>query len=373
MRVRTIMALLLMLAASPALAQAPSAVAEIFLPGAGRAVGLAALDGGGAVIAVSAPVGPRVLRLDGRRRIVEDWTLSGSDAWPRAVVALPGAAAMVAGPARPVGFEHGVAVWRFVLADDGGLRQDWMRRFQRTSLDQAAGAVGLEDGGMVVAGSSGGAEGATVGVWVLRLAADGDVVWRRMAFPVADGGVLRATAVTRDPASGDILVAAYGSPGEHDPGASWILRFDLVGNERGQIVLDDAGDQHPAVLAGSDGGAFLVGGWVNSVEDATRSWAWLRRVETNGTVAWARSWQENSRSGAIHAAVALPDGGALVVGERDGQGWIARIGASGQTVWDKSVGGERLDSAALLRDGSVLATGESANAKGRPWAVRIQP
>ena len=66
-----------------------------------------------------------------------------------------GAAALMAGPADPPGFEHGIAVWRLQLAADGHLKQDWLRRFRRTALDGGTGIVALEDGGLVVAGRTG--------------------------------------------------------------------------------------------------------------------------------------------------------------------------------------------------------------------------
>ncbi|MBX9634419.1 MAG: hypothetical protein K2X44_05495, partial [Magnetospirillum sp.] len=118
----------LMLAAMPVAAQGPRALTEWVLPGGGQAESVGTTTDGGLAVAGRVGGAPRVVHLDADGKVVDDWTLPGSDSWPRAIATPPGAVAVVAGPSDPPGHEHGIAVWRFQLGADGHLKQDWMRR-----------------------------------------------------------------------------------------------------------------------------------------------------------------------------------------------------------------------------------------------------
>jgi hypothetical protein len=359
MRILTAFAALFMLAASPVPAQGLRIMTDRMI-GSGTADGVAVLDDGSVVVVGRAGNAPRVLRFDARWRVQDDWTLPGSDAWPRAAAALPGAVAVVAGPADPPGYERGIAVWRLALDGDGRLRQDWLRRFRRTALDGGTGAVALDDGGLVVTGWSGGKGGAGAGGWVLRLGADGEAAWRRMVLPFTEDGVFEASAAARA-ANGDVLVAAYGAPAVGEPGGVWVLRFDAAGKDYAQKVVDELADEHPQALAAFADNGFALAGWATPPDEPDKRAGWLARVDGTGALAWERAWSEPGA--AIEALAALPDGGMLVAGTQRGEGWLARIDAAGATQWERRLGGagSRLAGLAVLPDGRAVAVGR----KGR--------
>ncbi|MCR6629539.1 MAG: hypothetical protein NVV74_05465 [Magnetospirillum sp.] len=343
----------------------PGSLAEWMLSGNGAAVGIGAVGESGLAVAVRGPAGPRLIQLDGKGRTLEDWTLPGSDAQPRAVAAPPGAVALVAGPAEPPGHEHGIAVWRLQSGADGRLKQDWLRRFRRTALDGASGAVALEDGGVVVVGRTG-AEGA----WVLRLDAEGEAAWRRLASPIAPDGVFEAHAAALAP-DGDVLVAAYGAAATHEPGGVWLLRFDRNGTDRAQTVIDEAEDEHPEAVAAFADGGVAVAGWTLAVADGTRApaaeaRAWLMRLDGTGRIAWDHRWPGGL--GRIQAVAALADGSMLVAGQVAGTALLARLDAAGASLWEWRRPGGALHALTLLPDGGAAAAGER---RGRPWVVRF--
>lgn len=346
MRTIAALAALLMLAATGAHAQGPRVLAEWLLPGGG-ADAVAVAPNGDLVVAGRTGKAPRLVRFDSRGRKAEDWMLPGSDARPRALVSPPGALAIVAGPSDPPGHEHGIAVWRLHVAEDGQISQDWLRRFRRTALDGASGAVALEDGGLVVAGSTGGQGGA----WLLKLDADGDAVWRRLALPYADGPFeARAAALA---ANGDVLVAAYGAPAPDVAGGAWVMRFGLDGSDRAQVVVDEDGDEHPFALA-----AFADNGW--AVAGRKGSTPWLVRCDGQGLIKWDHSW---TQPGTVNALLALPDGSVVAAGT----GFVARLDADGKVVWEKRMAGV-VRALALLPDGVVAAAGER---NGQMWVLKL--
>lgn len=358
-------AALAMLAASPGLAQGPRVVADRLI-GPGSAEAVAVLDDGSLVVAGRSAAGPRVVHLDGRGRVKDDWTLPGSDSVPRAAAALPGAVALVAGPADPPGHEHGMAVWRLSLGADGRLKQDWLRRFRRTALDGGTGAVALDDGGLVVTGWSG--KGAGNGAWVLRLDVDGETAWRRLALPFSEDGLFEANAAARA-VNGDVLVAAYGTAAAGEPGGVWVLRFDAGGKDYAQKVVDELADEHPEALAAFDDGGFAVGGWAAQPGEPERRAGWLARVDGLGKLAWERAWNEPGTT--INALAPLPDGGVLAVGRQAGEGWAVRLDAAGATLWERKLGGpgSALAGLALLADGRAAAVGSKGRAQ--MWLISL--
>lgn len=373
MRFRAALTAVMMVAAMPVAAQGPRMLTEWVLPGAGQAESVGATADGGLTVAGHTSAGPRVVHLDANNKVVDDWVLPGSDSWPRAMATPPGAVAVVASPADPPGHDHGIAVWRFQLGRDNHLKQDWMRRFRRTALDGGTGAVALDDGGLVVVGWTGGAQG---GAWILRLDADGESAWRRLALATDTDGVFQARAATLS-AIGDVLVAAYSAPSIADPGGVWLMRFDLTGKDYEQKVIDEADDEHPeAVVAFADGG-LAVAGWTLAVTEgvkapADKAMAWVVRLNERGDIAWDHRWDEGR--GRVNAMAALSDGGVLVAGELAGEGLLARLDSSGAILWQRRLGkrGASFKALARLGDGSFAAVGaKQVGGQPRMWIARL--
>jgi outer membrane protein assembly factor BamB len=205
---------------------------------------------------------------------------------------------------------------------------------------------------------------------VLRLDAEGDAAWRRLASPIAPDGVFEARAAARA-ASGDVLVAAYGAPAADEPGGIWVLRFDQGGTDRAQTVIDEADDEHPEALAAFADGGVAVAGWTLAVSDGNRApkqqaQAWMVRLDASGHIAWDHRWPGGP--GRIEAVAALDDGGVVVAGQVAGAGLLARLDDSGKTVWEWRRHGAALHALTLLPDGMAAAAGDRHN---RMWVVRF--
>ncbi|MGE5546637.1 MAG: hypothetical protein ACM33T_07065 [Solirubrobacterales bacterium] len=357
----------MMLAATGARAQGPRVAAEWLGTETGSAGGVAITTDGGIVAAGRGAHGPRIVRFGSGLRVLEDWSIPGSDAWPKAVAAPPGAVAVVAGPADPVGREHGIAVWRLRLEHDGRLGQDWMRRFRRSALDGGTGAVALDDGGLVVVGWTGGRDGPNGGAWMLRLDPDGEPTWRRLALPVVADGVFEARAAARTE-DGGLLVAAYGAPAAGVAGGAWVMHFDGDGKELSQVVVDEAADEQPlAVAALAEGWA--VAGRIGPAEGTGASEAWLVRCSDAGRVLWERRW---SGDGRLTALAPLPDGGLLAAGALGGELFLARIDPEGASVWERRFGRGAVNGLALRADGVAVAAGEKlVSGRTRMWVAEI--
>jgi outer membrane protein assembly factor BamB len=372
--------MLMMVAAASASAQAPTHLREKVWasPGGGEATALAATADGGLLVAGRSGSAPRVVMVDDELRLRQDMILPGSDALPTAIAASPGQSAgsgaysVVAGPAKAEGHERGLAVWRLVPGEGGLLWQEWFRRFRRTALDGSAGAVGLDDGGLVATGWTGGRDRPMDGAWVLRLDSDGESAWRKLALPPVANGVFVAKAAARTE-RGDVLVAVYGAPAPGEKGGIWVLRFDLFGNDYSQKVIDEAEDERPAALVALADGGYAVAGSIAPADRPEALDAWVVRCDDKGDILWDHRWP----GGSLNGVAVLPDGGLLVAGWRAGAGgrptgFLARLEPGGKVVWEQRLGNGRLAALTVLADGAAAAAGAKGDdGRAQMWVVRF--
>jgi hypothetical protein len=136
-----------------------------------------------------------------------------------------------------------------------------------------------------------------------------------------------------------------------------------------------------SVIALPDGG-FAAAGHTNA--KGAGSWdAWVIRLDTAGGMLWERTYGGPLDDSASSIA-ALPDGGFIVAGSfhsRDrnkGDGWLLRLDAKGEVLWEKTYGGKltAFASVAALADGGFIAAGKLHERradywKSMAWIVRL--
>jgi len=178
----------------------------------------------------------------------------------------------------------------------------------------------------------------------------------------------------------------------------WIVKTD----NKGRKVWDktfggDREDILTAMVAMPDGG-FLLGGYSRSNKSGDKSEAskskksyfddyWLVRIDANGKRKWDKTFGGDGDD-ELYAIVATPDGGYMLGGlsasgksgdksesnrgDLDRLGyysydyWVIKIDASGQKVWDKTLGGNHEDlltSLLVTPDKGYLLSGTSNSEK----------
>lgn len=245
----------------------------------------------------------------------------------------------------------------------------WVRRFN--AVRGAAQGLAVNDEGLVAASGyvqqradlgAGPFTASRAGDGLLALyAADGALRWAR-SF-AGDAAELRSVAfdgrgVWAGGAFGAFVEVAGQTlrAAQHPDG--WVIRTDLLGAPRAALTLSGGGDEQVASVSvlGEDG---LVAGYYSgagrlgatSLRVATGHAGLVARVRADGSVAWRTSF--GSANTTLRGAVAMPDGGAAVVGLFSGalevgttlrsQGgfdvFVARLDAAGEVRWATSYGG----------------------------------
>jgi len=260
------------------------------------------------------------------------------------------------------------------------------------------------DGGCIVSGHRG---LNSWDVWVIALNSEGEELWSGI---YGGSGPEFGNSIVATPDGGALMA---GWTGSNDGDVStplngifdgWLVKLDALGNiEWDRTYGGSNSDQFQDILALSDGG-FLVLGVTNSMDGDINglhggSDVWLLHVDDLGNMIGSHCL---GGSGNDIARDFMPyQGDFLVAGEtysfngdvsvsydlpnstqNQGDGWLLLVKATGELVWERSVGGSSWDGlrALAVTDDGFVATGVSNStdhfvpgnvAYGDIWTIRF--
>jgi IPTL-CTERM motif len=255
----------------------------------------------------------------------------------------------------------GYDVWLVKLDADGNVV--WQRTYGGVGDDKANSVKPTLDGGYVVAGNT----ATPGGGFVLKVDAGGEATWQRT---FAANSSIQAVDVGAD---GEYIVA--GTTGR----SAWTAKLDAGGNVTWQRTYTEP---LGASLGGStiqptaDGGYVLGGPYFFGSESS-----WVAKLDAGGSIVWRRGfYSPASRTASLYApsARATPDGGYIVAGDLFsvalvGGGYVAfliKLDASGNTSWiryyylDRNFSWTRASSAEIASDGGYIMTGSISDSGG---------
>lgn len=253
----------------------------------------------------------------------------------------------------------------------------WQRVFGGRDTEQLYGVVALEGGGVAVVGHTRSSGAGESDVWVVRLDADGEIVWQR-AFGGAANDRARSIAAAPD---GGLVVAGFTRSRGAGDGDAWILRLDRDGALVWDSVYGKTGDDGAFNIIPLPGGGFAVAGYSQGL-GADAYELWVLWIDDRGWVKWERRF----RRGMFAAATALTpaaNGGLYVVGlshERSSERpniWVLHLDRYGAFVWQKTIGGLKSDGgwgvAATTDGGFVVLAATASRGAGSTdaWLMRF--
>ena len=284
--------------------------------------------------------------------------------------------------------------WVIKLDASGNIQ--WEKSFGFAGHDHAYDIVQTSDGGYFVSGfldvtgsngegDSGRSSFTAHGVgefWANKLDANGNLEWRRFFGGTNND---RAFAVTLADDGGFVLSGASesedfdisNSNGSYD---FWVLKLDMEGTLVWERALGGSGIETAESIVKTNDRSYLVVGKTNSTDgDISRtignSDLWITKINDGGKMVWEKSLGGTEFENA-ESIIALDDGGYLITGnsrsndvdvsENFGENdiWIVKIDATGSLIWEKSLGGTRIDfgfDAVETVDGDIIIVGETAS------------
>lgn len=299
--------------------------------------------------------------------------------------------------------QYGLNDYLVVRTDAAGNKL-WDQSLGGTAEDYAYAVAELADGSVVVGGSSFSLvdgnksdpnlwpAGGSPDGWIVRLNGDGTKAWDKSFggtswdyfFDLqlaADGGILAVGCSASQPGTGNKTSPNYGS---YD---AWVVMLDA----NGQITWDESyggssADELYKVRQTRDGGYVLAGFSMSPGHPSVGTkrsanyggWDyWVVRLSTNRTVLWENSYG-GSGDDYLQDITETADGGFLLGGYSaspisgnktdpaygGNDGWIVRVDANGNKLWDRSLGGSAADDVVSVSetiDGLILVGGHSAS------------
>lgn len=294
--------------------------------------------------------------------------------WITSIDLFPDGAVAASGLTNPAPNEQSAWVQLFEAGGD----LIWERKYGGDGIEWAEFLQVLPDGGLVVAGATDSQGHGDFDGWVLRLDPRGEVVWDRTF-----GGARRdrIDAVRALPDGGFIVSGDTESAGD-GPFDGWVIRLDADGDVVWEKTYGGDGRDEARFIDSLSDGGFAVAGLTTSRGAADED-AWVLRLHSSGEVVWEATVGGAAADRALELRETA-DGGIVVVGithsrgdPEDADALAFKLDREGQVVWERALGEEGEDSLwALwpLADGDVVAAGSTPRVGGEDpdaWLVTL--
>mgnify|MGYP006266138013 CR=1 FL=1 len=293
----------------------------------------------------------------------------------------------IAGFSSSKGLTNGDKDFYLVRTDMLGTKL-WERNYGGPAAEIAHCVIPLPDGGYILAGSSTG-EGGDISAnrggrdgWVIRVDADGELLWEKNYGGRLNDSFTAATLVNNN------RVLLIGSTESTD--------FDAAGNNGRtdifavMMTLDkttvwtktlggSANDEGHSVIKLRDGNLLLGGTTFSSDGDVTqnngRGDVWVIKLTPQGRILWQRTYggSKNEGANAVHETY---EGNLLIGGTTssdDGDlgnyfglydGWVVKTDEKGNIEWERNIGGSEKDefyNVGEAASGDYIAVGYTAS------------
>lgn len=263
----------------------------------------------------------------------------------------------------------GNAPFRFTV-----VRPSWAKTYGGAGSEMGNTVQATSDGGYVVAERTDSFGAGMADAWVIRLNADGDIVWQK-AFGGAGNEFARSVRQTSD---GGFVVLGYTNSFGAGGFDVWLLRLDSGGAILWQKTYGGASsDFGHSVQQTGDGGFILAG--VTSSFGAGSSDAWLIKTDVDGNVTWQKAYGGASGDSAF-SVQSLSGGGYVLGGSTNSfgsglsDGWVLRVDDAGVPVMQKCFGttaNEVFQSVRETPDGGLVAAGHGIAFGFGGWDVWV--
>jgi uncharacterized delta-60 repeat protein len=266
-------------------------------------------------------------------------------------------------------------VWVLKLHTDG-VYLAWERTYGGTADDEAHAIRQTADGNYIVAGMTSSFGAGNRDIWVLKLSANGDIIWQKTYGGTADD---EAYAIQQTADGGYVVAGATSSAGAGNKDI-WVLKLDADGNVglaypgTWQKTYGDTGDDEAYAVQQTPGGEYIVAGMKDYLGPGSGD-VWLLKLDADGNVgtAYPGTWQKTYGDAAEDKAYSVQptaDGGYVVAGTSNDDMWVLKVDADGNVgttypgTWQKTYGDTGDDQAYCVQqtpDGGYVVAGSTSS------------
>lgn len=225
--------------------------------------------------------------------------------------------------------------WILKLDKDG--RELWLKAFGGPKNEELSAVAALPDGGIVVAGQTSSKSVGQSDAWVLRLDANGKLIWEKTF-----GGVEYdyASSVALMPNGNLVIAGVNNSKGVSSLGF-WVFTLNADGQLLWEkIFVDKARIGDPSIAVMPDSNLVLAGSTEENFADKN---ARILKLDKHGELLWSRTFEgEPDHSERISSLAVMPDGGLAMAGSSGVEGsccyndiWVLRLDSDGRLLWQQ--------------------------------------
>ena len=267
--------------------------------------------------------------------------------------------------------------WVLKVNADGEITRDgWQKTYGESGYDEAKSVAVIGEGGYYVAGTTNSfALAGDADYWVLKLDADGNVIWGK-SYGGVGNDFLSSMVATPD---GGCVLAGTSSSFASAGGTTdwWILKLDAEGVVEYNKTYGGSAEDHVESIALTPDGGYIVAGYTNSFESTDHD-IWVLKLDSS--LETAGGWQKKfdiSGNDYGRSACVTDDGGFIVTGEAIGSCIVLKLDSQGWIVWDKAYSGPNYEwgisasqgvSTGVVVSGSTTSFGDGSDF----WVLKLE-
>ncbi|MHA2610064.1 MAG: InlB B-repeat-containing protein [bacterium JZ-2024 1] len=266
-------------------------------------------------------------------------------------------------------------IWVLKLDANGNVL--WQKTYGGTDSDGASSIQQTSDGGYIVAGVTKSFGGGSWNIWVLKLDANGNVLWQKTYGGTDSDG---ASSIQQTSDGGYIVAGGTRSFGAGSDDI-WVLKLDANGNVLWQKTYGGPYNDWAYSLQQTSDGGYIVAGSTYSFGAGSDD-IWVLKLDADGNVLWQKTYGGADGDGAY--SIQQPsDGGYIVAGSTYSFGagsddiWVLKQDADGNVLWQKTYGGTGSDRASSIQqtsDGGYIVAGSTYSfgaGFGDIWVLKL--
>jgi uncharacterized delta-60 repeat protein len=251
----------------------------------------------------------------------------------------------------------GYDVYLIKLDENGNMV--WEKTYGGSDDDRAYSIQQTTDGGYIVAGRTNSFGAGYADVYLIKLDADGKMVWEKTYGGSDDDGAW-SIQQTKD---GGYIVAGYTSSFGAGGLDVYVIKLDANGNELWKKTYGGSDDEIAVIKQTKDGG-YIVAGWTKSFGAGSLD-VYIIKLDANGNKVWEKTYGGSGDDWA-NSIQQTTDGGYIVAGGTYSFGagsldvYIIKLDANGTKLWEKTFGESNDDDAWSIqqtKDGGYIVAG----------------
>jgi len=220
------------------------------------------------------------------------------------------------------------------------------------------------DGGGLIVGVTASFGEEQGNLWAVRIDDEGGIVWQRPYNAVGFSG--DPFEVRQTPDSGFVM-AGYIDPNGVGATNFWIVKLLPDGQIEWQENFGGFSSDVGQTIVNTADGGFVVAGEARSIGSGGGDMI-LLKLDIEGSLQWFRTYGEPLVEERATSLLELPGAGYLLAGVRRSvgvenfDGWLVRVNANGEVIWQKTVtgpGNDLFKHVQLTEDGGFLVSGST--------------